>query len=266
MLQNIIQKKLQINAYKTFCESNNLLYTESPDVGLRHAHFFTHGDKQKFHFAITSKDTNLPFTIFNFSYGVVRTAGKRRYTIWNPFTIFVFYFGEPVPNLYIHTTKNKSIGEPFTEDQALTLNVNQSFEATHKTYAPKQYEVEALQMLDSTFVSLLSNTIPDCDIEFFDSKLFIYKPYDMDSVDVMSQEVLRNMFSVYEKLNPALQQKLSKFSFAQIGDLPFTLSHDGDTTIQPLFRFLRSNSIFIGILVIEVMLLYLVHIYITPLY
>lgn len=225
--QTILQKKIELHAFNKFANINGFIFTKEPKEDLKHAHFFKEGDEQKFSFCIESLNTKLPFSFFNFKYGVTTQDSKgKSHTTWYYFKVFTFYLQKNTPNIYIHNKRNEFISETFTEDQQLRLGVNVSYENNHLVYAPKEYELESLQILDREFVEKLSQCADSYDIEFYDSKMFVYMQEDSEDENASDVDKIKKLFIVYETLNEILIQKMSTFSFSQIGNLSTTLEKD----------------------------------------
>ncbi len=222
------KKKLEVSALKKFSEQNNFTYKTSPREDIVHSQLFTMGDKKRFSYVIESQQTNLPFSFLKFEYALIRSRYKNKrteiYYEWYPFLVLIYELRKAVPNIYIHTL-NGAMDELFTENQKINLNVRTEYEKNHSVYAPKQYEIEALQILDSTFIELLSEQIPNGDIEFYDSKMFIYCPLPKQSKGNYISEI-RRILSLYSSLNQPLLKKINTFSFTQVGDFSTTLRLD----------------------------------------
>ncbi len=229
IVYHFLGETIKKKEYQQFALDNGFTFYEKPRDTLRHAHFLHYGDKRKFSYCIEAQNYTVPFSFFRFEYGETYKTGDNKTKItWHPFIIAAFELRKEIPNIYIHNIKNDYIREPFTEEQRLALNVNSDYEKNHVTYAPKEYEIEALQILDSTFVDLLSKTVNTYDVEFFNTTMFIYgerKQNEYGGYDEVGET--KKLFEIYDALSPSLTQKMSTFSFAHIGDVSTLLKKDG---------------------------------------
>lgn len=213
-------------ALEVFANENNFTFLKYPDESLRHAHFFTAGTSQRFSSVVKCHNELYQFSFFNFTYTISTGSGKQQRTISYPFIIMAIELGKRVPNVYIKNTGNTTIPEPFAEDQRISLNVDYAYEQTHFVYGPKQYEIEVLQLLDTSFVETFLKKVSDYDIEFFESRMYIYIPKEYSEPEEGISGEIKRIFSIYENVSSHLKVALERFSFEQIGDHSIVLQKD----------------------------------------
>lgn len=220
------EQKIIKQAFQNFAQANDFTYEEEPSKDLRLAHFFSFGAMQKFSFAIESKNATLPFAFFEFSYAIPRGSGKHVRYDWYPSTVLSLDVQKGTPQVYIHNIANNTLHEVFAEEQRIHLKIDKGYEDAHAVYAPHQYEIEALDLLDLSLITLIQTAAPDADIEFNSGKVFIYLPYSLYE-RYGHVESVKKLLSIYESLNEPLQKKMRTFSFSPIGDFPLALKKDG---------------------------------------
>lgn len=150
-----------------------------------------------------------PFRIFDYQFSVGKEDSQKTYF----YTVFAFKFNGSFPNIYLNNKHNSysiSIGEK--------IPLPLEFEKQFSLSAPLKYEIEALEIFTpDVFVKLLEGGFTH-DIEFVDHEVLMF----VDGV-IDSSEKLEKEFSRALNLEDLFDEKLDKFKFEQIGDIPHQL-------------------------------------------
>ncbi len=149
------------------------------------------------------------FRIFNYSF----TIGGDRQKIVYDFTVFTFKFNGSFPHIYLNNKHNSfgvSVGE--------SIQLPSEFDKKFALMAPRKYEIEALEIFTpDVLVKLLDSGFAH-DVEFVGSEMLIFISGRMNSFDELEKE-----FKMALEIEDLLDEKLDKFKFEKIGDMPYTL-------------------------------------------
>jgi len=187
----------QENAETQFFGSSPLLETEQ---GL----MFKEGHGRNVANQINGMIDNRLFRLFNYQFTI--GSGKSR-TIYH-YTVFAFKFIGSCPHIYLNNRSNSwslEIGEK--------IPLPKEFEDKFSLMAPKEYEIEALEIFTpDILVKLLESDFP-YDVEFVNQEIIVFADGQIN--DFPSLEKSFNQALV---LNDLLASKLDKFKFEKIGD------------------------------------------------
>lgn len=210
---------------KEFADNNNFLYSDTVPEEFKKTHFFSLGNSNKaYDYFLINKSENL-FSIFDFNYVEKIERGNQHETKYYPFICIVLHLEKNVPNIYIQNKQNSNIIiNTYNEEQLVRLKIDLDFENNHKIYTPKGTEIEALQLLDSRYISFVSETIPTADVEFIENKMFIYLPYEITDYNYGDFQLkFKEAYSVGEKMSSKIKNILSNFSFTPAPSQKVTL-------------------------------------------
>lgn len=212
------EKEKLTAVFNEFASRNNFLYKEKVEESFLTSHVFSLGDNRSTSDCFMFMNESLPFQFFNFKYEDRR--GRR--TSFYFFQVLVFELGESVPHIYVHNKNNITLPEPFSENQAIRLKVDIDYEKDRTCYVLKGQEIEALQILDYSFIEVLSKVVPFSDLEFKDKNMFIYIPKELTLNEFITKAFNRSLYLknnfeemalCYEKINEPLKKVMSRFSF-----------------------------------------------------
>lgn len=149
------------------------------------------------------------FRIFSYQYTI--GSGKSSHTDY--FTCFAFKTNGSFPHLYLNT-KNNSWGVVSGEKISLSSEFGKKFEL----FAPRKYEIEALQIFTPDILARLLNEDFPYDVEFLNQEILIFAEGQINSFDTLGVCFNRSLV-----LQEIFFEKLNKFRFEKIGDMPHIL-------------------------------------------
>lgn len=147
--------------------------------------------------------------IFHYMFKI--KAGK--YTTSYTYTVFCLKFQGQFPHFYLNRSGNAygvSIGEH--------ISLPSAFEEKFKLYAPREYEIEALQIFTPDVLEHLLEIDYKYDVELVDNELLIFIDGEIDSSDKLQKE-----FNNAKKMRDYLAPNLDRMKFSPIGDRPYYL-------------------------------------------
>lgn len=206
----IVWAKVMTSFWKQFAEVNGWQYRYRGDPNKEKGLMFRQGDSRNITHVIEGIIENRQFRILTylFSYG----TGKDRKSYF--YTIFAFKFNGSFPHIYLnskHNTYGVSAGE--------AVPLPSEFEKKFTLSAPRKYETEALEIFTpDVLTALLDNDFPH-DVEFVDQEVLIFTVGSINSFEQLEKE-----FSKALEIEDLLDEKLDKFKFEKIGDMPHTLT------------------------------------------
>lgn len=151
-----------------------------------------------------------PFRIFCFQFSIGSGKNSRLYC----YTVFGFKSKGSFPNIFLNTKNNT-----FAAGGGEKITLPPEFEEKFTLYAPRKYEIEALEIFTpDVMTKLIDNKFP-YDVEFVNQEILIFA----DGI-VNSFPELEICFNKSLELQDIFFERLSRFKFEQIGDLPTVLS------------------------------------------
>lgn len=216
----LVQIKIRSSFWKQFAEINGWQYKNSAPAGLFGVGY-SNSEKEsglmfkEGHTGLISNEIegiidNRSFRIFCYQFST--GYGKSRRTHY--YTVFAFKFNGSFPHIYLN---NKSNHWSINAGESISLPAE--FKNKFFLSAPKEYEMEALEIFTpDVLVKLLDYGFP-YDVEFVNQEMFVF-----DDGQVNKFEQLDIAFNKALELENLLDKKLDKFKFQPIGDMPVTLS------------------------------------------
>lgn len=150
-----------------------------------------------------------PFRVFNYSFSIGEGKSKTIY----PYTVFAFKFNGSFPHIYLnnkHNRYNMRLGE--------NLPVPSEFEKQFYLSAPRKYEIEALEIFTPDLFAKLIDGEYTHDIELVDHELIMFVDGYINKITNLEKEFNRVL-----ELEDLLDEKLDRFKFHPIGDMPHQL-------------------------------------------
>lgn len=169
-----------------------------------HSQFLNHGIKTNYH--------EHSLSIFEYSY--VIGSGKTR-QVFN-LVVFRAKFKGVFPHIYLNCKNNWYSNPPGMFASLANISTPKVFEDQFKFYAPKEYEIETLQIFTPEIFQFFIDSHLDYDIELVDSELIFYKKGFFN--DSLEFEIELNKI---KKTIDVLSVKLDRSSLDKIGDVPF---------------------------------------------
>lgn len=204
-----IKNKVRSSFWKQFAELNNWQYEQSGDVSQESGIMFRQGSTRNMFNVIEGIIDDRQFKIFNYQFSIGSDKNKE----WYYYTVFAFKFNGSFPNIYLNNKHNKygvKVGE--------VVPLPGEFEKQFSLSAPRKYEIEALEIFTPDVLeSLLKNGFSH-DVEFINQNVLIFTNGQIDTFEQLEKE-----FNSALDLEDLLDEKLDKFKFEKIGDMPYAL-------------------------------------------
>ncbi len=211
-----VQDKIRKCFWKRFADLNGWQYLEQGNPEQESGVMFKQGNRRYISNIVFGLIDGRQFRIFNYSFTVGQGKSKRTYK----YTVFAFKFNGSFPHIYLNSRQNfygfkydiygVSVGE--------AISLSSEFEKKFTLMAPRKYEIEALEIFTpDVLVNLLDNRFAH-DVEFVGSEMLIFTNGRMNSFDELEKEFRRAL-----EIEDLLDEKLDKFKFTTIGDMPYNL-------------------------------------------
>ncbi|MEI6580984.1 MAG: hypothetical protein WCO07_02305 [bacterium] len=150
-----------------------------------------------------------PFRIFCYQFSIGSDKNRRTFC----YTVFAFKLNGSFPHIYLN---NKSNSWSINTGEKIPLPVE--FENKFSLSAPKEYEIEALEIFTPDILASLLNKGFLYDVEFVNQEILVFADGQINNF-----EQLETRFNKALELKDLMFEKLDKFKFEKIGDIPATL-------------------------------------------
>lgn len=215
-----IQNKVRSVFWKEFAEINNWKYQNNIPEGLFNFSFkgnvegkiglmFKQGHSGIISNEISGKISDRDFKIYCYQF----TVGHGKHSRIYYYTVFSFLSNGTFPHLYLNRKGNK--WDIYVENE---IPLPKEFEEKFSLYAPKKYEIEALEIFTPDILATLLEKEFPYDVEFIDQEILIFTDGQINNF-----ENLEKKFNIALELNDTLSKKLDKAKFEKIGDMPSVL-------------------------------------------
>ncbi len=209
-----VNSKIRKHFWKDFADINGWEYIENGNFELESGVMFTQGDNRSISNVVSGLIDDRQFRIFNYNF----TVGSGKSKITYDYIVFAFKFDGSFPHVYLNSKEGYfyelengiSVGE--------TIPLPSEFEKKFTLMAPRKYEIEALEIFTpDVLVKLLDNGFSH-DVEFVNSEVLIFTSGLINNAEKLEKE-----FKMALEIEDLLDEKLDKFKFEKIGDMPHTL-------------------------------------------
>ena len=201
----LIESKIRTLFWKKFAELNGWKYKDISDLNQEQGIMFRQGHSRHISHCIEGVIDGRNFRIFNYNFSI--GSGKHRKIYF--YTVFSFKFNGAFPHIYLNNKTNYysiKIGE--------SIPLPTEFEKSFSLSAPKEYEIEALEIFTLDVLSRLLDSKFGHDVEFINQEMLVF--FDKQ---INNSEELGNEFRRALELEDLLDEKLDRFKFEQIGDM-----------------------------------------------
>lgn len=214
-----VQRKVRASFWKAFAEINGWKYKNIKQAGMFSLSYgepdkeagvmFNEGGARSITNEIEGVIEDRPFRLFCYEFSIGSGKNKKIYY----YTVFAFKFNGSFPHVYLN---NK--GNSWSVGTGEKIPLPTEFEKKFSLSAPKEYEMEALEIFTPDILtSLLDGGFP-YDVEFVNQEMLIFVDGRINSFEQLEKE-----FNKALELEDLMDEKLDKFKFQQIGDRPATL-------------------------------------------
>lgn len=203
------QNKIRTSFWKQIADINSWQYKHYGDFEQELGVMFRQGNNRHISHIIDGNIDGRSFRIFNYDFAVGSGKSKKTYH----YTVFSFKFNGSFPHIYLNNRHNRysvSVGEK--------IPLPGEFEKSFSLSAPKEYEIEALEIFTPEILARLLDGGFTYDIEFVDKEMLVFT----DGLINNSEELIQKFNQALE-LEDLFDEKLDKFKFQPIGDMPYSL-------------------------------------------
>lgn len=195
--------------WKQVAEVNGWQYKENSDVSKEPGVMFRQGHSGNISYYIEGVIHGRQFRIFRYTF----TVGYGKATTHYSYIVFAFKFNGSFPHIYLNN-KHNAYGISTGEKIPLPLEFEKKFSLS----APKKYEIEALQIFTPDVLAKMLDNGFIYDIEFVEQEVLMFVGGAINDF-----EKLENAFNKALELEDLLDEKLDKFKFNTIGNMPHIL-------------------------------------------
>ena len=205
----VVRAAVRASFWRRFAGINGWWYKELSDPKKESGVMFRQGRNRLIYHYIEGSIDNRQIRIFNYEFSI--ESGRHRKTYY--YTVFGFKFSGSFPHIYLNNEHNA-----YGTDVGEKISLPSEFEKRFDLFAPKKYEIEALEIFTpNVLADLLDNGFIH-DVEFIDKEMLIFTDGRIDNF-----EELRLKFDQVLELKSLLEKKLDRIKFQPIGDMPHSL-------------------------------------------
>lgn len=204
-----VEKKIRVLFWKQFAELNGWKYKDRSDPSQEQGVMFRQGHSRAIRHCVLGMIDQRNFRIFNYNFSI--GSGKHKKTFF--YTVFSFKFSGTFPHLYLNNKANSysvKIGE--------SIPLPTEFEKSFSLSAPKEYEIEALEIFTPDVLANLLDNKFGHDVEFVNQEMLIFFDGRISNSEQLEREFKRAL-----DLEDLLDEKLDRFKTEIIGDMPTSL-------------------------------------------
>lgn len=181
------------NFWKTIANKKGWVYKEMSNIAEEEALFLNAGDSGSISNVVIGDSNGLPVRVFESK--SVTGSGKNKKICH--FSCFAFKLAGNFPHLYLAHTGNM---DSFISNSKYEINLPGDLGRQFSLYAPKEYEIEALQLFTPDLLLKLSEVNLPHDIELVDHEILIFinglvNSYDQFESDMEIAHKVANMIS-----------------------------------------------------------------------
>ncbi len=211
-----VKHKIEKRFWKDFAVINGWQYIEHVNPDKEHGIMLRQGHTRLIENVVLGVIDGRKFRIFNYNFSIGSDKHERMYD----YTVFAFKFDGIFPHFYLNSKNQNSYSMEYDVniESGEVVPLSGEFDKKFTLSVPKKYEIEALEIFTpDIMVKLLDNEFSH-DVEFVDSEMLIFTNGRMNSSDELEKE-----FKMALEIEDLLDEKLDRFKFSKIGDMPHTL-------------------------------------------
>lgn len=195
--------------WKQFAEINGWAYRNYSDPGRESGIMFRQGNSRNIFHVIEGNIGDRRFRIFNYEFITGHGRRKKRHY----YTVFAFKFNGSFPHIYLNNKHNS-----YDINAGEKISLPAEFEKIFSLSVPRKYEIEALAIFTPDILAKLLDSDFHHDVEFVDREVLIFTEGRVDKFEKLERE-----FNLALELEDMLDEKLDRFKFQPIGDMPHIL-------------------------------------------
>lgn len=205
-----VRRQVREQYWQQFAVARGMTYRYKGDPAAEAAVMFRQGHGRKINHLLTGTYNGRVMRIFNYQFTIGYDRDRRTYT----YTVFGLTLKGQFPHLYLNKLRNgfgTKIGE--------VIPLPAEFEKEFRLSAPKEYEIEALQVFTPDLLAHLLDVQLDYDIELVNQELLIFVTGQLDTLQDLERE-----FSGAGAIADRFAAVLDKIRFTAIRDHAHTLT------------------------------------------
>lgn len=196
--------RVQSDFWREFAARNGFSYAKTYDITSESGLMFKQGGSRSAEHVVRGTFRNVPIKVFSYYFSITKGESSIHYF----YTVFEFMFSGTFPHLYLNRLDN---GYGLETGEIISLPYE--FEKHFRLYAPKEYEIEALQVFTPDILAALLEDDFRHDIEIVDGELLIFRKHHINSTEELEEE-FKAAIRIYEYFASVL----NRIRFAEIGD------------------------------------------------
>ena len=203
------QRKITTLFWKQFAEVNGWHYEDYSPLEQESWVMFRQGANRETANIIKGNVNDRQFRIFSYKFSIGSGKNKKTYR----YTVFAFKFNGSFPHIYLNNRHNRysvNVGEK--------IPLPGEFEKKFSLSAPKEYEIEALEIFTPDVLANILDGSFTYDIELANQEMLIFTEGRIYDFEKLEKEFRRAL-----ELEDLFDEKLDKFKFQPIGDMPHSL-------------------------------------------
>lgn len=190
--------------WKEFASAHGLTYTDAKDISGEQALMFSQGTNRHASDCVAGQYENAPLQIFTYHFQI----GTGKNAVHHYYTVFEFALLGSFPHLYLNKIDNK-----YNLRAGEDIPLPAEFEKRFTLSAPREYEIEALQIFTPDILARILENDVHYDVEIVDQEIIVFREKRIDNLRDLERE-LASALSLYNLLAP----RLNSFQFTHIGD------------------------------------------------
>lgn len=211
----ILYSRIQTAFWKQLAFKYGWEYEWGKNLAEEKGLLFQIGHSKKARHGIVGSYSSQPFYIFEYRYSIGKGKSKVSYSL----TVFEVKFTGTFPHLYLNFKGNWYSNSPSFFSSLANISVPGEFVDKFKLYAPKEYEIETLEIFTPEVFEYLIDSGWDYDMEFVDGELVIYNSKEFNNFTDLDAEIAK-----IKKFVDILAPRLNKLKLTKIGDISPTLN------------------------------------------
>lgn len=179
MYAEAVRRQVREAFWQQFAAARHMTYQYKGDPAAETAVMFRQGHGRKINHIITGAHNDRVLRIFNYQFKSGYDRDSKTYT----YTVFGFTFSGQFPHLYLN-----KLGNGFGTKIGVVIPLPAEFEKKFRLSAPKEYEIEALQVFTPDLLAHLLDVQLDYDIELVNQELLIFVTGQLDTLQDLERE------------------------------------------------------------------------------
>lgn len=205
----VVHNEIRTSFWKRFAEVNGWQYSEYGDPDNEQGLMFAQGNGRRISHVIAGSIDERQFRIFNYEFSI--GSGKNKKTYY--YVVFAFRFNGSFPHIYLNHRRNS-----YSIRAGEEISLPEEFKEKFVLSASRKYEIEALAIFTPDILARLLDNGFSYDVEFIEQEVIIFADGRINTFETLEME-----FHQALALEDMLDEKLDRFKFQPVGDMPHRL-------------------------------------------